>query len=262
VPYHGQLDTACGDHLLKYYYLTDDSERSLAPFFSKPVLSACFNGVVIIGISLIICWPRQPLSEFVGENKIPMVFFIIFAATLIVNSYINLCCGCGELIRRGFYFVKYPPAIATFEKESDFFTYGLIGFLLQSQMMLLLFLPLLILAASISAVSFIPFLQALSILYFAALLCRMFGFMVYLIWGRTSMVGYFIARTFMIFFIFGTFFWVPFLNPLQILYLLNKSTGDIGLFFALYMTTVIFATLLLIGTNHFLIRRHLSEKGR
>ena len=247
---------------MKYYYLTDDSERSLAPFFSIPVLSACFIGVVIISISLIICWPRQPLFEFVGENKIPMVFFIIFAATLIVTSYINLCCGCGELIRRGFYITKYPTDITTFEKESDFFTYGLIGFLLHSQMMLLLFLPLLILAASISAVPLIPFLQAVSILYFAALLCRMFGFMVYLIWGRASTVGYFVARTFMIFFIFGTFFWVPFLNPLQILYLLNKSTGDIGLLFALYMMTVIFAILLLIGTNHFLIRRHLREKGR
>jgi hypothetical protein len=246
---------------VKYYYLTDDSEKSLAPFFSKTVLSACFIGVVIIGISLIICWPRQPLSEFVGENKIPMVFFIIFAAALIVNSYINLCCGCGELIRKGFYVIKYPTDIATFEKENDFFTYGLIAFLLHSQIILLLFLPLLILAAAISAVSFISLLQALSILFSAALLCRMFGFMVYLIWGRTNTVGYFVARTFMIFFIFGTFFFTSFLNPLQILYLLNKSTGDIGLPFAFYMMTVSFAVLLFIGANHFLVRRHLGNKG-
>ena len=120
---------------MKYHYLTDDSEKSLAPFFSKTVLSACFIGVVIISISLIICWPRQPLSEFVGENKIPMVFFIIFAATLIVNSYINLCCGCGELIRRGLYIIKYPTDMATFEKENDFFTYGLIAFSLPTHLL-------------------------------------------------------------------------------------------------------------------------------
>jgi hypothetical protein len=246
---------------VKYYYLTDDSEKSLAPFFSKTVLSACFIGLVIISLSLILCWPRQPLSGFVGENKIPMVFFIIFSATLIVNSYINLCCGCGELIRRGFYIIKYRTDMDTFEKENDFFTYGLIAFLLHSQIMLLLYLPLLILAASISAVSFFPFIQAVSIVYFAALLCRMFGFMVYLIWGRTSTLGYFVARIFMIFFIFGTFFFAPFLNPLQILYLLVKSTDDIGLPFALYMMTVFFAVLLLIGVNHFLVRRHQREKG-
>ena len=151
--------------------------------------------------------------------------------------------------------------MATFEKENDFFTYGLIAFLLHSQLMLLLYLPLLILAASISAVSFFPFLQAVSILYFGALLCRMFGFMVYLIWGRTSTLGYFVARIFIILFIFGTFFFAPFINPLQILYLLNKSTADIGMPFALYMMMVSFAVLLLIGANHFLVRRHQREKG-
>jgi hypothetical protein len=65
----------------------------------------------------------------------------------------------------------------------------------------------------------------------------------------------------MIFFVFGTFFFVPFLNPLQILYLLVKSTADIGMPFALYMMMVSFAVLLLIGANHFLVRRHQREKG-
>ena len=190
-----------------------------------------------------------------------MVFFMIFAATLIVNTYINLCCGCGELIRRGFYITKYQTDIATYEKENDFFTYGLIAFLLHSQILLLLFLPHLILASSISAASFVSFLKAVSILYTAALLCRMFGFMVYLIWGRTSTIGYFVARTFMIFFIFGTYFFVPSLNPLQILYLLNKSTSDIGFSFALYTITTICAILLVVGVNNFLVRRHLREKG-
>ncbi len=246
---------------MKYYYLTDDSEKSLAPFFSKAVLSACFVGVVGISILLFIVWPRQPLAEFIDENRIPMVFFMIFAATLIVNTYINLCCGCGELIRRGFYIIKYQTDITTHEKENDFFTYGLVSFLLHSQILLLLFLPHLVLASSLSVVSFISFLRAVSILYTAALLCRMFGFTVYLIWGRTSTIGYFVARTFMICFIFGTYFFAPFLNPLQILYLLNKSTSDIGFSFALYMITVILAILLLIGVNHLLVRRHRREEG-
>jgi hypothetical protein len=189
-----------------------------------------------------------------------MVFFIIFGATLIVNSYINLCCGCGELIHRGIYTIKYITDITTFEKENDFLTYGLIEFLLHSLILLLLFLPYLILASSLSAVSFVSFLKAVSILYTAALLCRMFGFMVYLFWGRTSTFAYFVARTFMIIFIFGTYFFASFLNPLQILYLLNKGTGDIGLSFALYLMTVTLAILLLLGVNQFLVRRHLRKE--
>jgi hypothetical protein len=245
---------------MKYYFLTDDSEKSLAPFFSKTVLSASFTGVVVISILLIICWPRQPLSVFIVENKTPLVFFMIFAGTLIVNSYINLCCGCGEMIRRGYHIIKYRTDLSTFEMENDFLKYGLVEFLSHSLILLLLFLPHLILAASISAVAFNLFLKAVSILYTASLLCRMFGFMVYLFWGRTSIIGYFLARTFMIVFIFGTFFFAPFLNPLHFLYLLNGSPSGIGLPFAFYMMTVIFAILLLIGVNHFLVRRFLREK--
>ena len=245
---------------MKYYYLTDDSEKSLAPFFSKTVLSASFTGVVVVSILLLIFWPRQPLSGFIVENKAPLAFFWVFAATLIVTSYINLCCGSGEMIRRGYYIIKYRTDLSTFEKENDFFKYGLIEFLLHSLILSLLFLPHLILAASISAVSFTIFLKAVSILYTASLLCRMFGFILYLFWGRASTIGYFVARTFMIVFIFGTFFFAPFLNPLRFLYLLNESTSVTGLSFAFYLLPVIFAILLLIGANHFLVRRHLREK--
>lgn len=247
---------------MKYYYLTDDSEKSLAPFFSKTMLATNFIGVVVISILLIICWPRQPLSGFIVANKIPLVFFIIFAATLIVNSYINLSCGCGEMIRRGYFIIKYRTDISTFEEENDFFKYGLIEFILHSLILLVLFLPHLILAASISAVSFVLFLKAVSILYTASLLCRMFGFMVYLFWGRTSILGYFVARTLLIVFIFGTFFFAPSLNPLQSLYLLSESAGKVGSPIVSYMMMVFFLILLFIGANHILVRRRLRGKRK
>jgi hypothetical protein len=244
---------------MKYHFLTDDSEKSLAPFFSKTMLTANFTGVVVISILLIISWPHQPLSGFMHQNKAPLVFFVIFAATLIVTSYINLCCGRGEMIRRGYHIIKYRTDRSTLEKENDFLKYGLIAFLLHSSILLLLFLPHLILAASISSVGLLQSLKAVSILYSASLLCRLFGFMVYLFWGRASTLGYFIARTFMIVFIFGTFFLAPCLNPIQFLYKLNEKAGADGWSFAFYMLTVIFAILFLIGANHQLVRRHLGE---
>ena len=245
---------------MKYYFITDDSEKSLAPFFSKMVLTASFISVVIISVILLIFWPRQPLAGFIIVNKIPFAFFLIFAATLIIYSYVNLCCGSGDMIQRGYYIIKYRTDKSTFEKEIDFFRYGLIEFLLHTLILLLPFLPLLILAASISAVSLITFVQAVFILYTASLLCRMFGFMVYLFWGRLSTVGYFVARAFMIIFIFGTFIFAPFINPLQFLYLLNKSPNAIGLPFVLYMAIVMFATLLLILVNHTLVRGHINQE--
>ena len=244
---------------MKYYYLTDDSEKSLAPFFSKMVLSAGFVGVVIVSALLLLFWPRNPISGFIMSDKMPLLFFLIFGATLIIYCYVSLCCGCGEMIARH-YFVRYRTDISTFEKEIDFLQYGLIEFVLHSLILLLPFLPLLILAASITAAAFITFVQATLILYTTSLLCRMVGFMVYLFWGRLSSFGYFVARAFMVVFIFGTLLFIPYINPLQILYALNERPDGIGLPFVVYMAIVMSAILLLIAANHTLVRRHINAE--
>jgi uncharacterized membrane protein len=204
---------------------------------------------------MLIVWPRQPLSDFILADKIPRAYFLIFSVTLIIYSYINLCCGCGDMIQRGYHIIKYPTDKSTYEKEIEFFRYGLVEFILHTVVLLLPFLPLMILAASVSAVAFMPFMKAVTILFTVSLLCRMFGFIVYLFWGRLSTIGYLVARAFMIVFIFGTFIFAPFINPIRHLYLLNDRPTVIGLPFALYMMIVIFAILLLIGVNHRLVRR-------
>ncbi len=244
---------------MKVYYLTDDSEKSLAPFFSKKVLSASFLSVVIIVVLMFVFWPRQPLSSFMIAERIPHTFFLIFGATLIVYSYVNLCCGCGDMIQRGYHIIKYPTDKSTFEKEIEFFHYGLIEFLLHTLILLLPFLPLLILPAAISAVSLITFIKAVSILLTASLICRMFGFMVYLFWGRLSTLGYFVARAIMILFIFGTIFFAPFVNPLRLLYLLNQRPNGIGFAFVSYMVMVLLAILCLSIANDILVRRNIKK---
>ena len=253
------MGTSGGDDLMKYYYLTDNSEKSLAPFFSKIVLSAGFAGVVIVSALLLLFWPRNPISGFILSDKVPLVFFLIFGATLIIYCYINLCCGCGEMIARH-YFVRFRYDTPTFEKEIDFLQYGLIEFVVHSLILLLPFLPLLILAASITAAAFITCVQAALILYTTSLLCRMVGFMVYLFWGRLSSLGYFVARAFMVVFIFGTLLFIPYINPLQILYALNERPDGIGLPFVVYMALVMSVILLLIAVNHTLVRRHINKE--
>jgi len=246
---------------MKVYYLTDDSEKSLAPFFSKMVLAASFLSVVIIVGLMFVFWPRQPLSSFMIAERIPHTFFLIFGATLIVCSYVNLCCGCGDMIQRGYHIIKYPTDKTTFENEIDFYRYGLIEFLLHTLILLLPFAPLLILPAAISAVSLIIFIKALYILFTASLICRMFGFMVYLFWGRLGTLGYFVARAIMILFIFGTIFFAPFINPLRLLYLLNQRPNSIGFAFVSYMVMILLAIFCLSITNHILVRRNIKRAG-
>ena len=247
---------------MKYYYLSDDSDKSLAPFFAKEVLQAVMTGVVIAAGVLIAFWPRQPLSEFMLINNGPTVFFLVFAATLIVHSYVNLCCGGGEMIRRGYYMMSYKTDKPTYEIEITFCRYGLIEFLLHTLILLLPFLPLLSLAGFSAAISLITFLMAVTVLLTTSLLCRMCGFLGYLVWGRSSIIGYFAARAMMICFVFVTFLFVPSINPLHLLYLLNQSPNDAGDAFMVYMAGVTLANFMLIYANSLLVRRHISKGKR
>ena len=246
---------------MKFYFLTDDSEKSLAPFFSKRVLETVIVTVVIVAAFLIVFWSRRPLAELIASGNEPIIFFLIFAATLIVNSYVNLCCGGGEMVRKGYQVINYKTDKSTYEKEIDFYRYAMIEFLLHTLLLLLPFLPLLSLAACRSAVSMITFIMAVSVLYTTALFCRMSGFLVYLSRGRSSTLGYFAARVLMIFFVFVTILFAPAINPLQLLYRLNQSPNSSGYSFAIYMAVVLFATLILILANNALVKRHI-DKGK
>ena len=247
---------------MNFYFLTDDSEKSLAPFFSKRVLETVMAGVVIVSAFLIVFWPRRPLAELIATGNEPTIFFLIFAATLIINSYVNLCCGGGEMVRKGYHMINYQTDKSTYEMEIDFYRYALIQFLVHAFLLLLPFLPLLSLAAFSPAVSGITFAMAVSVLYTTAFFCRMSGFVVYLTWGRTSTLGYFAARTLMILFVFLTILFAPAVNPLQLLYRLNQSPRSMGYPFAIYMAVVLVAIFILIMVSNALVRRHINKSSR
>ena len=241
---------------MKYYYLTDESEKSIAPFFSKMVLSTAFACVVIVGLLALILWPREPVGSYIIADRVPFAFFLVFGATLIISCYLSIYCGRGESIPR-YYFIRNQSDQPTFEKEIDFLRYGLVQFLLHTLILLLPFLPFLILASSISAVSLITSAQGVLIIYMASFLCRLFAFLVYLIGGRLSTAGYLVARGFMILFLFGTLILQSAINPLQLLHMLNRSPQILGLPFLTHMAVMSSAAVLLTVINHKLVRRHM-----
>jgi hypothetical protein len=244
---------------MKYHYLTDESENSLAPFFSRQVLSADLAGTAVVGIILILFWPRQPLADIMSTGNQPAVFFLASAAALVVNAYINLCCGAGDMVRKGNQMLIYSTAPPTYEMQIGFYGYGLIEFLLHALVLLLPFLPLLALAAFISATSWMLLLKAIAILYAAALFCRMTGFTAYLLWGRSSTLGYFTVRAIMIIFVFITVMFAPQINPLYLLYRLNHNAENAAYPFAFYMTAVTWVTVVLAWVDNALVRRNVKR---
>ena len=245
--------------MMQWDYLYDESEKTLAPFFSELILSYHFRCLIIAGIVLLVLWPRQPFYHFLEASHAPLLFFQVFVAATILCSYLGLRCGRGEMFQRD-YFSEYYEELPSFEKERNFFTYGLVGFLLHTAFLVLPFIPILIIATTVSLVPFALFAKAVIVLYASALLCRITGFVLYLLGGRLSYSGYFIARVFIIFYLFATALFYSRINPLYILYGLNKDMKPAGSrldsSFGFYMAVTGVALCTLIFICHLLILRY------
>jgi len=250
---------------MKYYFLTDESERSLAPFFSKIMVAAPFFCVLTVSGFILLLWPRQSLYSYIGSNSAPILFFLGFGATHLLLAYVSLCCGRGELSLKNYY-SRYGSDVSTYEKEFDFMRYGLVAALIHTLILILVCLPVLILCAAVSCMSLIGFIKALFIVYTASLFCRLAGFLCYLFWGRLSALGYVAARLVMIAFVFGTYAFARNINPLHILYTMNTGPGGMGAYldhaYGIYMVSVGLAIIFLVGTNHILVGRSIDQEKR
>ena len=82
-----------------------------------------------------------------------------------MNSYVNLRCGRGEMFQESLLYKLENREIITLEEENDFFSYGLVGFLLHTIFLLLLLLPMLFISAGLSGISLQVLAKALSILF-------------------------------------------------------------------------------------------------
>lgn len=239
----------------------DDSKRSLAPFFSRPVVSATLWSLVIVGALAMLSWPREPLFFHIGTGKGPLLFFQAFSATLILQTYLNLRCGRGELIEPDFT-RAYQKEESVQEKEKNFLRYGLIVCLVHTLFILFPFLPILVPAAGVSGLSPGEFLQALSVLFAAALLGRLFGFFAYLLWGRLSVAGYLLIRGFAGFYLFATIGLAPAFNPIRMLYALNqRAPQSMSYLHFTAASCVLMLVLVLVST--WMVNRHIrKEKNR
>jgi hypothetical protein len=197
---------------MKFDYSTDDSQKSLAPFFSTKMLSITFSGLLILCVILFICWPTKDLHFYVRGPEMPLSFLVIFGVTLLLNTYVNLRCGYGEIFIASIPGRQKRDKLVTYEEERDFFSYGLIEFILHTLFLLAILLPLLLVSAALSEISIRVLLKSLSIIFVASLVCRMFGFMMFLALRTHPMIGYQSTRLFFLLFIIGTALFAPVTN--------------------------------------------------
>lgn len=249
---------------MKLAALIDDSEQAFSPLLSKRMLSILFNSILIVCGLLLLFWPWKNLVSFISQQKIPLTFFQVFTATLVILAYIHLRCGGGEMRKSNYYASTYSQEVSSLEMEQDFLKYGLVEFVMHVILLLLPFLPLLMLAASVSAISLFHFLDACAIVLAAAFLCRVCGFFIYLLVGRFSSLGYFCSRIFLALYLFATITLAPAINPILNIYRFNKNLQNIGFSVEnalLFYVTTLGASSVFVALNYLLIRHHLRSQA-
>lgn len=234
---------------MKFHYLVGEAEKLLAPFFSPRITTAMFNSMLILGGLCLAFWPWEGLVTYMAQHRSPALFSAIAIAALIINSYLSLRCGRGEL-------VKLDGGL---RREAGR-PYPLRGFLLYPFLLFAPVLPLFILATAVSGVSARACGKAWTIIFTAAVLCWLVGFLMDFGRGNIRLLGYLGARIFLLVFIFATFVTTPKISPLALLYELNRNPHNGGFALTdsdtLYMLTVFSAIALLVSVNWLMNRKN------
>jgi len=200
-------------------YFADSSGHVFVPMFSKYIVTVSFYMTLILGGLIVVTWPWQGFVAYLEDQRIPYTFPVIFIALLMIQTYIHLQLGRGE-VGANYHFLRekmhqqYLPT----EVLTPFVQYGFIRFCIQIVVLLFPPLPILLLATAVSGFPLSTLLKALSVIATAALVCRLMGFLLYELWGTNSILGYFLARIFLatVMYLSG-FLKVP-INPIRVLY--------------------------------------------
>ena len=202
-------------------YLVDNNPKGvLTHLFAPSLVAYLSNGVWILGVIILIFWPQRELPSYLIEHEVPFNFLITFDALLFGSLYVNLLCGRGEMMIAETYVYQREPPV-TREESENFFTYGFVRFFIQTCLFLLPFLPFLWISGLLSQASPQGIFKSLVVIASFSLCCRLIGFVTYLLWS-IELKGHYSSRILIIVFLGATFYYVPWINPLRLIYDLHR----------------------------------------
>ena len=247
---------------LDRYLLEANPKESLAPLLAPTIAAYLTSGIWILGVVTLVFWPQKELHTYLFKNEIPLNFLIVCEILLLGSAYLNLICGHGEIIIEDTQ-AFYQRPVVTLEESKNFFTYGLIKFLIQTFIILIPFFPFMMIAAVLVQMPWSGIVRGVIIIYSFSLLCRLLGFLAYLIWGR-GLAGYYSSRLFILVFLGGTFYYVGWVNPIVLIYDLHQKANQLVTTsinsYTVYLIFMITMILLLSVINQFLIQWNLSQE--
>ncbi len=212
---------------MKIADLTQNSDKSLTPFWHKELLNVTFYSLLLLVIVFFAAYPwKTNVASYMRQSNGPFVFFPVFACAAVIYSYLNVRCGKGEFILTDAYVETYnetaPPIVST-EEERSVWAYVLPMFAAHTLCLLLPALPIFLLATVISGLPFTACWAGIGIVFTLAFCARMIGLLILLLFGRGSMFAYFLSRASIALLFFATIFAGAAYNPLRCLYDLHAG---------------------------------------
>ena len=250
---HPAMQTVSNDYLQG-----KNRQRSLNYLLNPSLVALLSYGIWFLAILLIVFWPQKEITEYLLNNDIPINFLVVAEVILVGSAYINLICGRGEFMR-GYLNPYLPTPLATWEETRNFLTYGLVKFTTLTVFMLLPYLPFLLIAASLSQVSWSGLFKGMSIILSFSLLCHLFGFVTYLQWG-INMISHYLSRVLLLAFLSSTYFIAPWINPVTLLYDLHQRANEIVTNTLNSYTVYLIFTVLMIGLS--ILSIHIRLRNR
>lgn len=238
-------------------FLITDSNRSLTPLLSPAMVNSMFYSTCIAVGCLLGSWPRSEINAFFQNADLPINGLIVFSVVLILLSFVAVRSASGEM--------TYQDADSALNLKQlplelyyPFLTYGLIRFATHNLLVMLPFLPIMILSATLTGFSVAAFAKLLTILFNTAMFCRVVAFQFYLKFHQHRLKQFFSNLLFLLLFLVITIFLYWPLNPLAQIYRLSSQPVYLKLVWfppwEFYMiTTSVIMAVLVVG-DHIVIR--------
>lgn len=238
---------------------------SLDPLFSPAVAGIVSNSIWVLTLLLLVFWPQKELYRYLLKIDIPLSFLVVCEVLLLGKGYFNLAFGAGDMLADEAKYYFEPTHLVTYEELYPFLSYGLPKFVLQIGLFFIPFLPFVFISALISQVSWAGVFKCLFVIFSFALFCRLLGFAAYLKWQK-QLRSHYLTRSLLIVFLVSTLYYVPWINPIFVLYRLYFNAADLVTTsvnaYTIYLGFIFAGTLIFIAINHVLVRHIRSQKAR
>ena len=225
-------------------------------FYSRQSVMFQINAFIILWLTMAIFWPKKSLAYYIKFGNAPLTFLVVFVMALTISSYLNLIFGRKEISLDGPW---GDSDIDLLKKQSPRFIFDhLTRPIIQTLLLLLPLVPILLISAGISGLTIQESLKAISIIPATSLLCYFLGLLVYQIFQKRRLIGFFITRSFLICILAASGFLGAHVNPVLLMYGIHKGEemriGHSLSNYLLYMAITIFLVGLLTFANHVIMK--------